>query len=432
MVEESNQLKRRKLTLWSFCAPRRGFLFALSLALALACGALMDRWLFLGGVPEQDRQGFRLIAEAWNIIDRNYVDRSALQSSNLTYGAISGMTEALGDTGHSAFLPRPMLLKAGAAVQGKLTGVGLEIATRDHLPVVVAPIDGSPAWSKGILPGDVILEVDGRAVGGLPMRQISQRISGKPGEPVRLLLLTPRTGRKREVTIVRASIKMKNVTWQRLPGTDIAHIRIAMFSEGVGGDLRRALGEMRREGLRKIILDLRNDPGGVLDEAISAASEFLPGGNVLWERNARDHIIPIPAHPGGLAVDVPMVTLVNYGSGSASEIVAAAVHDAHRSQLVGETTFGTGTVLQQFELSDGSALLLAVEEWLTPNKRSFWHKGVEPDFHVALPDGVFPLMPSAEKGLTAAELNECGDAQLLRAVALLREDTAQAKNDAAR
>jgi carboxyl-terminal processing protease len=421
----------QKLTLWSFRLPRRGFLFALTLALAMAAGAVFDRWVLLGGVPRDARANLHLIVEAWNVIDRYYVDRNALQSSNLAYGAISGMTEALGDTGHSVFLSRSMLKKAGSAVEGKLSGVGLEIAVRDHLPVVVAPIDGSPAWREGVRPGDVILEVDGHPVSGLAMRQVSERIAGKTGEPVRLLLLTPRTGHKHEVTIVRADIKVNNVTWQRLPGTDIAHIRIAMFSEGVGADLRRALAEIRRRGLHKIILDLRNNPGGVLDEAVSVASQFLTNGNVLWEKNAREQIMPIPVQHGGLATDMPMVTLVNFGSGSASEIVAAAVHDAHRSELIGDTTFGTGTVLQQFQLSDGSALLLAVEEWLTPMKRSFWHKGIEPDIHVPLPDGVFPLMPAAEKGLTQEQLDDSGDAQLLRGVAVLREG-AEAKNTSSR
>jgi carboxyl-terminal processing protease len=417
-----------KLTLWSFRVPRRGYIWALILALTLAAGALMDRWLLLGGIPKDARANFRLMAEAWNIIDRVYVDRGALQSSNLAYGAISGMTEALGDTGHSVFLSKSMLKKAGSAVQGTLSGVGLEIQSKDHQAVVVAPIDGSPAQLQGVRPGDIILEVDGHPVGGMAMRQISERIAGHAGEAVKLLLLTPRTGQKREVTIVRKDIKLKNVSWRRLAGTDIAHIRIAMFSDGVGEDLRRALREIRQDGLRQIILDVRNNPGGVLDEAVVVASQFLKDGNVLWERNGRGEIVSIPVQSGGLAVDMPLMTLVNGGTGSASEIVAAALHDAGRGKLVGETTFGTGTVLQQFQLSDGSALLLAVQEWLTPSKRSFWHKGIEPDVRVPLPPDTYPLLPSAEKGITAEQINASGDTQLLRAMALLNDAGEETRN----
>jgi len=411
--------QEQKLTLTSWRLPRRPYLWALLLAVTLACGALLDRWLFLGGIPKDARNNLRLVVEAWNVIDRFYVDRGAIQSSNLAYGAISGMTEALGDTGHSVFLSKAMRKRAGAEVRGTLSGVGLEIQSKDHQAVVVAPLDGSPAQLEGVKPGDIILEVDGRVVTGMPMKQISERIAGNPGDAVRLLLLTPGTGQRHEVRMVRADIKLKNLTWRRLPGTDIAHLRIAIFSEGVGDDLRKALREIRDTGLHKIILDVRNDPGGILDEAVMVASQFLKDGNVLWEKNAKGEVEAIPVRPGGLGLDMQLMTLVNAGTGSASEIVAAALHDAGRGKLVGEHTFGTGTVLQQFELSDGSALLLAVEEWLTPDKRSFWHKGIEPDISVPLPPDTYPLLPSAEKGITTEQINASGDTQLLRAMALL-------------
>jgi carboxyl-terminal processing protease len=417
----------QKLTLWSLRLPRRGYLWALVLALTLSAGVLLDHWLMIGGIPKDDRASFGLVVEAWNIIDRVYVDRGAIQSSNLAYGAIKGMTESLGDTGHSVFLNRSMIKKAGSEMQGILSGIGVEIQTKDHQAVVVAPLDDSPAQRKGVRPGDVILEVDGRPVSGMSTRQVSERIAGNIGEPVRLLLLTPQTGQKRELSVVRGNIKVRNVTWRHLAGSDIAHIRIAMFSDGVGEDLRQALRDIRGRGLKKIILDVRNDPGGVLDEAVVVASQFLKNGNVLWEKNAKGEIFAIPVQPGGLASDMELITLVNGGTGSASEIVAAALHDAGRGKLVGDTTFGTGTVLQQFQLSDGSALLLAVQEWLTPAKRSFWHKGIEPDVTVPLPPDTFPLLPSAEKGITSDQLNASGDTQLLRAMALLNSsDTTNA------
>jgi carboxyl-terminal processing protease len=277
----------------------------------------------------------------------------------------------------------------------------------------------------GVRPGDIIVEVDGRAIAGLTMRQVSARISGEVGQAVELTVINPRDGLPREVKMVRASIKLNNVSWQRLPGTRLAHLRIAMFSEGESDDLRKALLEIEQQGLQGIILDLRNDPGGVLDEAVATASQFLKSGNVLWERDARGAITPIPVRPGGIALKIPLAVLINVGSASDSEIVAGALHDAHRALLVGETTFGTGTVLSEFQLADGSALMLAVQEWLTPDKRSFWHRGIEPDVKAAMPVETAPLRPLAERELSAAQLRSSRDAQLLKAIEVLSNEIAK-------
>jgi carboxyl-terminal processing protease len=183
--------------------------------------------------------------------------------------------------------------------------------------------------------------------------------------------------------------------------------------------------EIKRQGARKIILDLRNNPGGALDEAVGTASQFLASGNVLWEKDAAGKLTPIPVRSGGAALDLPLAVLINGGSASDSEIVAGALHDARRSVLIGETTFGTGTVLSEFQLSDGSALLLAVEEWLTPSQRSFWHKGIDPDIRVTLPPEGTILRPTMERELTEGEIRSAGDAQLLRAIAWLTEKEAK-------
>ncbi len=414
----------QKLTLFS-CRIRPGFLLALGLVLALSAGAALERWVLHNGIPADASDEFRLIAQAWTTIDRFYVDRAAVRHSAMTQAAINGMTEALGDTGHSVFLSPLQARKAGSAVQGRLTGVGIEIQSRDHQAVVVAPIDGSPAQLAGVRPGDIILQVDGRPVAGLPLHQISARISGEVGQPVQLTVLNPRDGLRREVKIIRASIKLNNVTWQRLPGTSLAHLRIAMFSEGESADLRKALLEIKQQGLQGVILDFRNNPGGVLDEAIASASLFLKSGNVLWEKDARGVITPVPVRPGAVAPDLPLAVLINGGSASDSEIVAGALHDYHRATLVGETTFGTGTVLSQFQLSDGSALLLAVQEWLTPDKRSFWHRGIEPDVKVALPSETASLRPAAERDFTPDQLQSSGDIQLLKALEVLSNSIAK-------
>ncbi|MFN2226601.1 MAG: S41 family peptidase, partial [Anaerolineae bacterium] len=244
-------------------------------------------------------------------------------------------------------------------------------------------------------------------------------IMGPAGTSVTLTVLNPDTGQTRDVTVTRARIDVQNVIWHQLPGTQVAHLRIVAFSQGVTDDLKKALAEIRRQGLEGIILDLRSNPGGLLDEAVGTASQFLAGGNVLLVKDAQGNTTPVPVQGGGVMTDIPLVVLINQGSASASEIVSGALQDAGRARLVGQTTFGTGTVLNQFDLSDGSALLLATEEWLTPEGRVIWHQGIAPDVEVALPANASPLLPMAEEGLTAEQLQASDDAQLLKALELL-------------
>jgi carboxyl-terminal processing protease len=409
--------QNQKLTLFSLRI-RRGFMMALLLVLGLAAGAALQRWVLMGGIPADAADDFRLMGQAWHVLDKYYVDRPGVDHAAMTAGAINGMTEALGDTGHSVYLTVSESHKAGAAVQGRLNGIGVEIVqSSNHQAVVVAPIDGSPAQQAGVRAGDVILEVNGRSVAGLPLSHVSARMSGEAGQPVALTVFNPSDGRCRELKITRAAIKLNNVSWQRLPG-NLAHLRIAMFSEGETADLRKALLDIKKQGLQGIILDIRNNPGGVLEEAVGTASQFLKSGNVLWEKNAKAIITPVPVQPGGVATDLPLAVLLNGRSASDSEIVAGALRDARRATLVGDTTMGTGTVLTQFQLSDGSVLLLAVQEWLTPNKISFWHRGIEPDVKISQsPDAA--LRPSAERLMTPAQLRTSGDTQLLKAIEIL-------------
>ena len=409
----------QKLTLFSWRV-RPGYVTALLIVASLSAGAALERWVLMSGIPPGATGDFRLMAQAWNIIDKYYVDRAAVRHTAMAAGAISGMTESLGDVGHSVYLTAPEARRAGAAVQGKLNGIGVEIIqSTNHQTVVIAPMDGSPAQQAGVRPGDVILQVDGRPVGGMSMSHISARMSGEAGQPVSLTVSNPSDGRRREIKIVRAAMKLNNVSWQRLPGSVLAHLRIAMFSEGETADLRKALLEIQKSGAQGIILDIRNNPGGALDEAIGTASQFLKAGNVMWEKNASDLINPVPVQPGGVATEIPLAVLVNGGSASDSEIVAGALRDAHRAKLIGETTLGTGTVLTQFQLPDGSALMLAVQEWLTPNKMSFWHRGIEPDVKVNLPPQTTVLRPAAEREMTADQLLLSGDTQLLKAMEII-------------
>jgi carboxyl-terminal processing protease len=372
-------------------------------------------------VPPEADPNFKLIAEAWNTIQRIYVDRKAVDPTRMTYGAIGGMVDSLGDTGHSRFLSPAMVKQERNFSRGEFEGIGAEVRMRNGQLVIVAPIDGSPAMRAGLKPGDVILKVDGKEVTGLPLNQAVDRILGPAGTSVQLTILDEKSGRTRDVSLARARVTFRSVSWSRLPGAPLAHLRLAAFNSGISKDLIKALVEIEEEGLKGVIFDLRNNPGGLYQEAVTAASQFLEGGNVLLEKDAVGKVKPVPVKPGGVATKIPLAVLINGGTSSGAEIVAGALQDAGRARLVGEKTFGTGTVLETFSLSDGSALMLAFEEWLTPSGHVIWHQGISPDVVVPLPPEVIPLIPATEKSLTLEALKQSGDAQLLRALDLLTE-----------
>lgn len=372
-------------------------------------------------IPHDAKADFDLMAEAWNSIHDHYVDRASIKPMPLTYGAISGMVDALGDTDHSVFLSPEMIKEEKDFTTGKYEGIGAEVKMKEGHVVIVTPLDNSPAQKAGLQPGQIILAVNGRDITGLNLFQVVKRILGPTGTQVALRILDPKTGLTREVSLDRAPIVMNNVNWHRLPATGIAHLRIAGFSEDVTQDLKKALDAILAQDLKGLILDLRNNPGGLLTEAVSTASQFLSSGNVLLEKNAKGEIAPVAVEKGGVALSIPMVVLVNNGTASAAEIVSGALQDHKRARLVGTTTFGTGTVLQKFPLSDGSALLLAVLEWLTPNGSQIWHKGITPNFVVSLPEGASPVFPVEEKGMTLQQLKASKDTQLLKALKLLTD-----------
>jgi carboxyl-terminal processing protease len=383
-------------------------------------GILVDHFLISPTIASTSAStqsaGLDLINQAYNVIQQYYVDRSAVNQTILEYGAISGMVDSLGDTGHSRFLTPELVTAENNFTQGSFEGIGAEVTTKDGHVIILAPIDGSPAQAAGVKPGDIIAKVDGVDMTGLSINEVVSKVLGLAGTKVTITLQDPQTGAVRDVTITRAKINIQNVTWNMLPGTTIAHLKIAAFSNGVTKDLQAALKQIQAQGATGIVLDLRNDPGGLLDEAIGVTSQFIGSGNVLLVKDAQGQEQAVPVKPGGLAVNIPLVVLVNQGTGSAAEIVAGAIQDAHRATLIGETTFGTGTVLNGFKLSDGSEVLLATEEWLTPSGRVIWHQGISPDVSVSMSVDIIPLIPTIEKSMSAAQLHSSQDIQLLKAI----------------
>src|SRR5581483_8874525 len=354
----------------------------------LAGGVLLDHYVTVANAaaPGADAQlNLDLLMQAWRLIDNHYVDRQAVESTRLTYGAISGMVDSLGDTGHLTFLTPEMLKQHENYTAGSFEGIGAQVEQRGDYVVIVAPMDDSPALKAGLKPGDAILKVNGEDMTGKSVQDVINKILGPAGTQVTLTILDASNGSQRDVTLTRAKIIVNNVSWAQVPGTTIAVVRIAGFSDNVSVGLKKALTEIQTQKLTGVVLDLRNNPGGLLSEAVTTASQFLSTGDVLLEKDAQGNVTHVAVESGGVATNIPLVVLINYGSASASEIVAGALQDAGRAKLVGETTFGTGTVLNTFSLSDGSAMLLATSEWLTPKGRVIWHQGIQPDEKVSLP-----------------------------------------------
>lgn len=368
------------------------------------------------GVSSDSLTEFQLVEQAWNITRQNYVDTTATQPKTLAYGTIAGMIDSLGDTGHSVFLTPQEVQQQNSYEQGHYEGIGAVVQEKNGNVIIVSPMDGSPAQKAGLRPGDIILKVNGQSV--TDVNTAVGLILGPAGTSV-TLTIQDATGASRDITLIRATINIVNVTWKQLPGTTIAHLRLASFSKGTSADLDKALLAIKTQGDTGIILDLRDNPGGLLDEAVSVTSRFIRSGNVLQEKDINAKITVVPVQSSAVTTDLPLVILINQGTASAAEIVSGALEDAGRAQLVGETTFGTGTVLVPFPLPDGSEIVLAIQEWLTPSGKTIWHTGLTPGKVISLPAGVSPLFPEAESGLTAQQLQSNTDQQLLNALALL-------------
>jgi carboxyl-terminal processing protease len=368
-------------------------------------------------VSKDSAADFQLVEQGWNIVRNNYVDRNATQPKTLAYGTIAGMVESLGDTGHSVFLNPEDVKLENDYIQGQLQGIGIEVQEKNGAVVIVAPLDGSPAQKAGLRSGDIILKVDGQPV--TSVQDAVQRIMGPAGTSV-LLTVQNSSGTTRDIAITRAKINLINITWQELPGTSIVHLRLASFAVGTSTDLDHALTSIKAQGTSGIIFDLRNNSGGLLDEAIGVASRFLKTGDVLEEKDINGKITKTSVLGNVPKTDLPLVVLVNQGTASAAEIVAGALQDSDRAKLIGETTFGTGTALVPFKLSDGSEIVLGTQEWLTPAGKTIWHVGLTPDVTVPLGAGVTPLFPDSEKNLSLDQIKASEDQQLLTALNLLQ------------
>jgi carboxyl-terminal processing protease len=398
---------------------RRMALFLVVLVLVLAA-YLYGRSQSPAGVSGENKESVALFVEALNTIQEHYVDQGEIDPKEQTYEAIKGMIGSLGDKGHTRFLTPEETEKSREMISSKYVGIGVRLKDKDEEVVISSPIHGSPAEEAGIKSGDVLVAVDGESVKGKDFKEIGEKVKGPEGTRVDLTLL--RDEEEREFSVERAELEVSAASWSLIPGTDVAHLRLASFSENSAAKLEEAIAEARQAGAERFVLDLRDNPGGLVDQAQEIAAQFLPAGSSVFIRRDADGgeqetKVPDDNEP----LDVPLVVLVNKGSSSSAEILAGALRDNDRAKVIGETTFGTGTVLNEYALSDGSSILLGIAEWLTPNGDSIRGAGIEPDIEVELEEGQEPRTPDETKDLSKEEIFE-EDAQLERVFEALQQE----------
>ncbi|MCB0070738.1 MAG: S41 family peptidase [Caldilineaceae bacterium] len=371
--------------------------------------------------PEDFPKEFDIFYQAWDIVEERFVDQEALDETAMTYGAIEGMLKALGDEGHTDFLTPKELEYQRSDISGTYKGIGARLGVRDGLPIIVTPFDGSPADEAGVKAGDIIMAVDGEDTTGMELNDVVDRIRGPENTQVTLTLLRldETKNESLDIVITRQEIEVPATDWAMVPGTNVAYLRLTQFSANATDGIQAAVAEIKDAGAEAIVLDLRNNPGGLLEQAVKVTSQFLTTGNVLQEEDAQGQRRVYRVQRGGVATDIPMVVLVNAGTASSAEIMAGALQDYDRAELVGDTTFGTGTVLEPFMLNDGSALLLGTRQWLTAKGRQLRKQGVTPDEELKLSITTDLVDAPTLEDTTYDDLLKSDDLQFLRALELL-------------
>lgn len=346
------------------------------LSLAFAGG------FFLGQTYQPgEAKGPDVIEQAWNIIDSNYVDRDELDSAKMTRSAIDGIIGTLDDP-YTILFTSDEYRQFSESLHGEYAGIGAFVTLRDGKITIVAPIPDSPAEKAGIKAGDIVLEINGEPTAGLELEIAVSKIKGPEGTKVKLLILRAGEAEPLEIEITRAIIELPSVSYKMQQG--IACITIIQFTDRTDYELISALEKSIEDNAKGIVLDLRNNGGGLLDIAVAVASHFLDSGTVATTKDGKGNITEYKVDTGALRTDLPMVVLVNEYTASASEIVAGALQDYGRATISGNTTYGKGSATVAFGLIDGSALNVTIARWYTPDGRLIEGRGITPDIKLEL------------------------------------------------
>jgi carboxyl-terminal processing protease len=355
------------------------------------------------------------------LIRQDFVDESKTGYTDLLYSAMQGMVSSLDP--FSGFMTPAEHAGMVEMTEGKFGGLGITVTMRRNVLTVVAPIAGSPASRAGVLPGDQIAGIEGASTEGMSMDEAVSRLKGEPGTAVTLTLFRPATQATLELTLERAVIDIPTVTDARVFDGQIGYLRITEFSEPTAARLHEALRDLQREPLAGLVLDLRNNPGGLLTSAVDVCSHFLPARrqvvSTAGRRASQRQEFLTDSRPK-LPAALPLVVLINQGSASAAEIVAGCLQDWGRATLIGETSFGKGSVQSLIELGDGSALRLTTAMYQTPSKRVIHEHGIAPDVEVRISEAELRRLLDREPEESARGPDPALDPQLARALEVLR------------
>ncbi|MBW6442096.1 PDZ domain-containing protein [Patescibacteria group bacterium] len=335
--------------------------------------------------PADGKMDFALFWEVWDLLNSTYLERP-IDQKEMMYGAISGMVNSLGDP-YTSFLPPEVNQSFMDSMGGKYEGIGAELSLKDGVIIVVSAFDGSPAKRSGLRSGDRILQIDDTGTAGMSVSEAVSIIRGDSGTQVRLTIQTG-TDEPREVNITRGVITVASVTWED-KGDGTAYIRISRFGTDTNTEWDKVVSEIniKMRELDAVIVDVRGNPGGYLQSAVYISEDFYRNKTVLFEETSTGDQIPFNTSKVGVFMDIPAVfVLIDQGSASASEILAASLSDNVGATLIGTKSFGKGTIQDAIDFKDGSGIHITIAKWLTPEKKWVHMDGLEPDISVEITD----------------------------------------------
>ncbi len=349
---------------------------------------------------------FSLFWKVWDLLKSKYVEKASLNTQDLVYGAIRGMLKATGDPYTTFFNPEETK-SFSEDIGGSFEGIGAELGVKEDVLTVVAPLENSPAEKAGLRAGDKIIKIGDKATTDMNVYEAVDLIRGAKGTEIKLTIFRQGEKDTQEISIIRDKIEVKSVKLE-FKENNIAYIKINKFGEGTAKEFDKAMNEIILKDTKGLILDLRNNPGGLLDRSISIASRLIPKGKaVVIEEDGSGKRKNLNTLGGDKLSQLPAVALINEGSASAAEILAGAMRDNQKTKLIGKKTFGKGSVQELITLPGSSSTKITVAKWLTPNGDYIMEKGISPDIEV---------------GYTVEEFNKDMDPQLDKALEIIREE----------
>lgn len=364
-----------------------------------------------------------LFSDALAIIKSEYVEE--VKPRDLIYGALKGMLSSLDS--YSQFMDPDTYNELKVDREGKFGGLGIEITMKDGLPTVVTPIDDTPAWKAGIKANDRIVKINNVLTRDMTLSDVVKKLRGKAGEPVNITILREAEKKLLEFKIVRDTIKIKNIKEARILEEGVAYIRLVEFGENTPGDLDAALEALKKQGMNALMLDLRNNPGGLLDSAVKVAEKFIEKDKLIVYTKGRKESqdLQFTSRAGNPLLEMPVAVLINEGSASGSEIVAACLKDYKRAIILGTNSFGKGLVQTVIPLADGSGISLTTSKYFSPLGKEIQGKGVMPDIvveagKIELAAAEGPLSEKPQETIDQKTLNYKSDNQLARALDVLK------------